>query len=108
MRLAATALLAFLAVGAAPQGTPFDSALAALAASTGLGTSQDKQDAIPLRLEFKKGECEEMRFDLDLKMNLDLSSDAFHAKQGMDGKIFFTFRTECKKARASGYLFEAM
>jgi len=66
------------------------------------------QDAVPLRLEFKKGESEEMRFDLDMKMDMELSSDAVHLKQGMDGKILFTLRTTCKKAREAGYVFEAM
>ena len=66
------------------------------------------QDAVPLRLEFKPGDREEMRFDLDMKMGMDISSDAVQIKQGMDGKILFTLRTDCKKAREKGYLFEAM
>lgn len=67
------------------------------------------QDEIPLRLEFKKGEREDLRFDLDMKMGVELTSDAFQAKQMMDGKILFTFQNTCKKVRESGpYLFEAM
>ena len=66
------------------------------------------QDAVPLRLEFKKGDREEMRFDLDMKMDMELSSDAVQLKQGMDGKILFTLRTTCTKAREAGYVFEAM
>lgn len=92
MRLAA--ILAILFV------LPLDSRLSALA--------RGKQDAVALRLEYKEGDREDMRFDLDMKMDMELASDAVQMKQGMDGKILFTFRNSCKKAAAGGYLFEAM
>ncbi len=66
------------------------------------------QDAVPLRLEYKPGDREELRFDLDMKMVMEISSDAVQLKQGMDGKILFTLRTACKEAGKDRYLFEAM
>jgi hypothetical protein len=67
-----------------------------------------RQDGVPLRLEFKAGEHEDMRFDLDMKVTLELASDAIHLKQGMDGRILFTFRTTCKKVLDGGYVVDAM
>ena len=66
------------------------------------------QDTVTLRLQFKAGEKEDMRFDLGMKVDLDLSSDAVQMKQTMDGKIAFTFRSACKEATDAGYLFESM
>jgi hypothetical protein len=82
--------------------------LAALSSVAAMPIPVGPQEEIPLRLEFKKGEREDLRFDLDMKMGLELSSDSFHAKQAMDGKILFTFQNTCKKIREAGYVFEAM
>lgn len=66
------------------------------------------QEEIVLRLEYKAGEKEDQRFELGMKMDMDLSSDAVQMKQNMDGKINFTFRSACKEATATGYLFDSM
>lgn len=66
------------------------------------------QEAVPLRLQYKAGDKEDLRFDLGMKMELELSGDAVQMKQTMDGKIAFTFRSACKEAADSGLLFESM
>ena len=66
------------------------------------------QDGVPLRLEFKAGDHEDMRFDLDMKVDLELASDAIHLKQAMAGKVLFTLGTTCKKVLKGGYVVDAV
>ena len=66
------------------------------------------QDSVPLRLQFKAGEREDMRFDMDMKMDMEIASDAINLKQGMDGKILFTFRNTCKEVVEGRYVLDAM
>lgn len=65
------------------------------------------QDAVPLRFEFKAGDREDLRFDLDMTMNMELASDAVQMKQALDGKILFTLKSVCSKADDEGYAFNS-
>src|ERR1043165_4677058 len=71
-------------------------------------SSAGAQDEVTLRLEFKEGEREQMRFDLETTSKVELSSDAFATKQASDGHIQFTLKNACKKAGESAYVFEAI
>jgi hypothetical protein len=73
-----------------------------------LSAATAPQDAVPLRLQFRAGERQDLRFDMNMKMDMEVASDAVNMKQGMDGTILFTFRNTCKKVVEGGYVCDAM